>query len=85
MSSQQVLGRSAAGVPAAPRGRRPLRWLAAVLIGLAGAGAIGWYGLHWWQAGRFVESTDDAYVGGDVAGLAFKQAGFIAEALVTDS
>ncbi len=85
MSSQKTLGRSAAGVPAAPHVRRRLRWLAAVLIGLAGAVVAGWHGLHWWQAGRFVESTDDAYVGGDVAGLASKQAGFIAAVLVTDN
>ena len=32
---------------------------------LAGLG-VAWYGDHWWTVGRFIESTDDAYVGGDV-------------------
>jgi hypothetical protein len=24
------------------------------------------FSLHWWTVGRFIESTDDTYVGGDV-------------------
>src|SRR6266700_7784069 len=32
----------------------------------------------WWSVGRFIESTDDAYVGGDVTVSAPKVAGFIA-------
>ena len=40
-------------------------------LGVAGLGllaALGGalYGHHWWTVGRFIESTDDAYVGGDV-------------------
>src|SRR4051794_2020336 len=31
----------------------------------------------WWTVGRFIESTDDAYVGGDVTVIAPKVAGFI--------
>ena len=27
---------------------------------------IGLYAAHWWTAGRFIEETDDAYIGGDV-------------------
>jgi membrane fusion protein (multidrug efflux system) len=53
----------------------------ALLIGLGGA----WYGHQWWTVGRFVESTDDAYVGGDVTVIAPKVAGFIAEVAVTDN
>lgn len=40
---------------------------------------------HWWTVGRFVESTDDAYVGGDVTVIAPKVAGFIAELAVSDN
>ena len=39
---------------------------AALLIGIGAA----WYGHHWWTVGRFIESTDDAYVGGDVTVIA---------------
>jgi membrane fusion protein (multidrug efflux system) len=51
---------------------------------LAGIGAAG-YGHHWWTVGRFIESTDDAYVGGDVTTIAPQVAGFIAQVTVTDN
>jgi membrane fusion protein (multidrug efflux system) len=54
--------------------------------GLAAALLAGsWYGHAWWTHGRFVESTDDAYVGGDVTVIAPKVPGFIAQVLVTDN
>jgi membrane fusion protein (multidrug efflux system) len=53
----------------------------ALLIALAAA----WYGHQWWTVGRFMESTDDAYVGGDVTVIAPKVAGFIVEVAVTDN
>jgi membrane fusion protein (multidrug efflux system) len=53
----------------------------ALLIGLG----VAWYGHQWWTVGRFIESTDDAYVGGDVTVIAPKVAGFIAEVAVTDN
>ncbi len=53
-------------------------------VALIGAGLI-WYGYGYWTVGRFIESTDDAYVGGDVTVLAPKVSGFIAQVLVTDN
>src|SRR5260370_15718227 len=53
----------------------------ALLIALTAA----WYGHQWWTVGRFIESTDDVYVGGDVTVIAPKVAGFIAEVAVTDN
>ncbi|MGD0106866.1 MAG: HlyD family secretion protein [Rhodopila sp.] len=44
-----------------------------------------WYGHDWWTNGRFIESTDDAYVGGNVTSLAPHVNGFIAEVLVNDN
>ena len=57
------------------------------LSGLALLVAIGaaWYGNEWYTVGRFIESTDDAYVGGDITVIAPKVAGFIAEVAVTDN
>jgi membrane fusion protein (multidrug efflux system) len=57
------------------------------LFGLALPIAIGamWYGHQWWTVGRFIESTDDAYVGGDVTVIAPKVAGFIVEVAATDN
>ncbi|HLY54929.1 MAG TPA: HlyD family secretion protein [Stellaceae bacterium] len=57
--------------------------IAAAIIGItAGAAA---YGYDWWAVGRFLESTDDAYVGGDVTVIAPQVAGFVAEVAVTDN
>lgn len=39
----------------------------------------------WWTVGRFMESTDDAYVGGDVTEITPKIAGFIAQITVADN
>jgi membrane fusion protein (multidrug efflux system) len=53
-------------------------------IGL-GALAVAAYGYHWLTVGRFIESTDDAYVGGDITVIAPKVSGFIDEVAVTDN
>ena len=45
----------------------------------------GWYGRDWWTNGRFIQSTDDAYVGGNVTSLAPHVSGFVAEVLVGDN
>jgi membrane fusion protein (multidrug efflux system) len=51
----------------------------AVLIGAA------WFGHHYWTVGRYIETTDDAYVGGDVTALAPKVGGLIARVAVGDN
>src|SRR5438477_4374314 len=62
--------------------RKNLAALALLLaVGLGGA----WYGHDWWTVGRFIESTDDAYVGGDITVIAPKVAGFILEVAVADN
>ena len=89
----QVLDRSAPSVMrrdivAPPRtGRIRLSRKQLGLVGgalLAGLG-VAWYGTDWWTVGRFIDSTDDAYVGGDVTVIAPKVAGFIAEVAVSDN
>jgi membrane fusion protein (multidrug efflux system) len=54
----------------------------AALVVLAGAGGFGWY---WMKTGRFLESTDDAYVQADYTTIAPKVSGYIAEVLVEDN
>jgi membrane fusion protein (multidrug efflux system) len=51
----------------------------------AAAIALGFYGWHWWQHGRFMEDTDDAYVGGDITVISAKVPGYIAAVQVTDN
>jgi membrane fusion protein (multidrug efflux system) len=47
-------------------------------------GGVG-YGHYWWTAGRFIESTDDAYAGGNITPVSPHVAGFVAQILVTDN
>jgi membrane fusion protein (multidrug efflux system) len=49
------------------------------------AAALAAFGRQWWTVGRFTESTDDAYVGGDITVIAPKVSGFIARVAVTDN
>ena len=69
--------------------RRSLRQIAkrlgliAAVLGILTA--AGWYGWSWWTLGRFMETTDDAYVGGEVTTIASKVAGFIDTIAVTDN
>ena len=53
------------------------------MLALAGGGA--WYGQDWWTVGRFIESTDDAYVGGNVTALSPHVAGFVSQILIGDN
>jgi len=59
------------------------------VVGLAAAAALaaaaGAYGWSYWTVGRFLQSTDDAYVGADVTVIAPKVAGFIDQVLITDN
>jgi len=43
------------------------------------------YGAHWWTTGRFIESTDDAYVDGDVTVIGSKVSGYVQTVAVTDN
>jgi membrane fusion protein, multidrug efflux system len=58
--------------------------LLAALALLIVAGAVG-FGRYWWTTGRFIEATDDAYVGGNVTALAPHVPGFVSQILVADN
>jgi membrane fusion protein, multidrug efflux system len=62
--------------------RHPLRSGLLVVVVVAGLLA---YGVHWWRVGRFLESTDDAYVGGDVTVISTRVSGYIETVAVTDN
>jgi membrane fusion protein (multidrug efflux system) len=70
-----------AALPARRRRWRLLAALAAAL--LLGAGA--YYGQYWWTQGRYLVSTDDAYVGAKNATLSPKVSGYISEVAVEDN
>jgi membrane fusion protein (multidrug efflux system) len=65
-----------APAPSAPKKRRSLVLPVIVLAFLAGAG---WYGYDWWTNGRFMVSTDDAYIEGDIATISPKVTGYVAK------
>ncbi|MBB3977474.1 membrane fusion protein (multidrug efflux system) [Rhizobium azooxidifex] len=66
----------APAAPAAKSGGK--RRLLPILLLAALAGGA-WYGYDWWTTGRFMVSTDDAYVEGDIATISPKVTGYVAK------
>ena len=73
-----------ADVPTAggPRRRRSPRTFVLRAVALAALGYGGSWGYNWLTEGRFLVSTDDAYVGADTAVISAKVAGHIVEVAV---
>lgn len=72
---------------AAP-GKRPRRTIRKAVLGLGLLAALGvgaWYGDYWWTTGRFIVSTDDAYVGAHGATLEAKVSGYVSAIAVDDN
>ena len=63
-------------VPAKAKSRRK-----PIIMALAGAALLfgGYEGYHWWTDGRFMVSTDDAYIEGDIATISPKVSGYVAK------
>ncbi|MGA1804467.1 HlyD family secretion protein [Rhizobium sp. HT1-10] len=81
----EVRGTPASTAPAAPttdatppvaKKRRSLILPIIAVVALIGGG---WYGYNWWTTGRFLVSTDDAYIGGDMAVISPKVTGYVAK------
>ncbi|MBN3809038.1 HlyD family secretion protein [Paraburkholderia sp. Ac-20347] len=64
------------------RGSRRGMVIGGALVALAAA--AGWAG-HWWVVGRFIESTDDAYLQADSVTIAPKVSGYITDVFVADN
>jgi membrane fusion protein (multidrug efflux system) len=71
--------------PPARRQKMNLRRL--LLVGVAAAALTGasWYGYDYWTVGRFLVSTDDAYVKADNTTIAPKVSGYLDRVLVGDN
>ena len=74
---------TAAPVKTRPRFGRKQLALAGLVLAITLGGSE--YGRYWWTVGRFIESTDDAYAGGNVTPVAPYVAGFVSQILVTDN
>src|ERR1700745_349388 len=64
--------------------RQGMRILAA-LAAIAAVGLAGYWGVGYWRVGRFLQSTDDAYLQADYTTIAPKVSGYIAEVAVEDT
>jgi membrane fusion protein (multidrug efflux system) len=62
---------------------RPLA-IRAVIVAIIAAGALGG-GAYWWNTARFLESTDNAYVEGDISVVSPLIEGRVAQVLVGDN
>ncbi|KNY19651.1 hemolysin D [Methylobacterium sp. ARG-1] len=75
---------TAASLQLPTRRRRKGRTILSVAL-LAVLGGGGSYGWHWWTVGRFLETTEDAYLQADKVTVAPRIAGHVAEVLVGDN
>jgi membrane fusion protein (multidrug efflux system) len=62
-------------------GKKPV--ILAVLAAVLGFG--GYEGFHWWTDGRFMVSTDDAYVQADITILSAKISGYVSSVAVANN
>jgi len=88
-TSPQTEAPAAADAVAAPavvqEPKKKKRGFLLPIIALALLGGAGWYGYNWWIDGRFMVSTDDAYVEGDIAVISPKVSGYVAKVNVIEN
>jgi len=70
----------------APEGRTGTRRRTLLVsVGAVALIIVAAWGIHWWTVGRFMESTDDAYLQADSVTIAPKVSGYVAEVYVSDN
>jgi membrane fusion protein (multidrug efflux system) len=77
MEAAAPAAQATAPVAAAPKKKGFLRRLILPVIVIAAIGGGSWYGHEWWINGRFMVSTDDAYIEGDITNIAPKVTGYV--------
>jgi len=86
MSESETLFKpTAIPVPQTRDLRRRAKKLAPAGLALLIAIGAATCGQHWWNVGRFIETTDDAYAGGNVTAVSPHVAGFVSQILVNDN
>ena len=69
----------------APRRKLNFRKLLLASVAVAALAGASWYGYDYWTVGRFLVSTDDAYVKADNTTIAPKVSGYLDRVLVGDN
>ncbi|MDU0343061.1 HlyD family secretion protein [Bosea rubneri] len=82
-AEESAPGSEQSATGSSPAGRKPVKRMALILVAGTVLAAGGWFGLDWWRNGRFIVSTDDAYVGADMATISAKLAANVATVSVT--
>ena len=82
---QPVTPVAPAAAEAPAKKKRSARSFLLPIIGLALLGAGSWYGYDYWTDGRFMISTDDAYVQADMSFVSPKISGYIDKVLVSEN
>ncbi|TPL89509.1 HlyD family secretion protein [Mesorhizobium sp. B2-3-14] len=80
---QPVVAPPPAEAPA--KKKRSVRSFLLPIIGLALLSGGAWYGYDYWTTGRFMISTDDAYVQADMAFVSPKISGYVDQVLVSEN
>ena len=70
---------AAAQAAAAPAPVKKKRSPILPIIAIAALAGAAWYGYDWWTTGRFMVSTDDAYIEGDIATISPKVTAFVSK------
>ncbi|SMC43554.1 HlyD family secretion protein [Rhizobium sp. RU36D] len=81
--AEAVAETAAPPVQAKTKAKRRSPVLPVILLALLGIG--GWYGYHWWTDGRFMVSTEDAYIEGSIAIISPKVSGYVASVDVKEN
>ncbi len=88
MSAHEMNPRVAGGGADAATRRLSWRPGKGVLWGAVGIAALiagAFYGVHWWTVGRFLESTNDAYVRADMVVMSPRVSGYVTAVAVQDN
>jgi membrane fusion protein (multidrug efflux system) len=71
--------------PAGPQPKKSRKRLILTGVLVLAAGLGGWQGYRWFTEGRFIVSTDDAYVKADTSVIAAKVSGYVSAVAITDN
>jgi membrane fusion protein (multidrug efflux system) len=65
--------------------KRSVRQIVLPIVGLGLLAGAAWYGYDYWTVGRFMISTDDAYIQVDMASIAPKITGYVEHVAATEN